>query len=154
MFYSAGVVPIRELAEFSQKLVERRFPNENVVKRGLRHNRELLSSIGMKAGQQSCLTRYLNRPAAAAGGAAAADPEAAALANLKSLCASAGVMTSISDSDVEYDSIARRLIDLGVADEISLRDSLGCSPPAFDLCSVVDEGQAYTIMDYLERDHS
>ncbi len=151
MFRSAGVVPTREHAELSQKLVERHFPDENVVKRCLRHNRELLSSIGMKEGQQSCLTRYFNRPPTAAGGAAAADPEAAALANLTSLCATAGVFT---DSDDEYDAIARRLIDLGVADEISLRDSLGCSPPAFDLCSVVDEGQAYTIMDYLERDHS
>jgi hypothetical protein len=151
MFYSAGVVPTRQHVEFAQKLVERRFPSESVVKRGLRHDHQLLSSIGMQAGQQSCLNRYLNRSPAAAGGAAAADPEAAALANLKSLCAAAGVLP---DLDVEYEAIALRLIQLGVADEISLRDSLGCSPPAFDLCSVVDQGQACTIMVYLERDHS
>ena len=153
MFYSAGVVPTRQHVEFAQKLVERRFPSESVVKRGLRHDHQLFSSIGMQAGQQSssCLSRYLNRLPAAAGGAAAADPEAAALANLKSLCAAAGVLP---DLDVEYEAIALRLIELGVADEISLRDSLGCSPPAFDLCSVVDQGQAYTIMDYLDRDQS
>ena len=81
--------------------------------------------------------------------AACADPEAAALANLKSLCASAGVMPQ-----TDHETIARRLIEHGVADEISLRDSLGCSPPAFDLFSVVDEGQAFTIMDYLELEET
>jgi hypothetical protein len=103
----------------------------------------------------------LNRPpaaaaaaAAAAGGgggtaAACADPEAAALANLKSLCAAAGVLPQ-----TDHEAIARRLIEHGVADEISLRDSLGCNPPAFDLFSVVDEGQAFTIMDYLELEET
>jgi hypothetical protein len=38
-----------------------------------------------------------------------------------------------------------------VADGISLRDSLACSPPAFDLKSiVVKRGQAYTIMDFVD----
>jgi hypothetical protein len=78
---------------------------------------------------------------------AAADAEAVALSNLKSLCASAEVMPP-----TDHDTIARRLIDLGVADEIGLRDSLGCSPPAFDLKTiVVKRAQAYAIMEHLEN---
>lgn len=78
---------------------------------------------------------------------ASAGAEAVALSNLKSLCAAAGVMPQ-----TDHQAIARRLIEHGVADEISLRDSLGCSPPAFDLKTVVVKRfQAFTIMDYLEE---
>jgi hypothetical protein len=90
----------------------------------------LLLSIGMKAGQQSCLIRYLNSPPAAAGRAAAApsDPEAAALDHLKSFFAAAGVVLAH-----HYEAIAQRLIAHGVADGISLRDSIASSPPCFRL---------------------
>jgi hypothetical protein len=48
----------------------------------------------MKAGQLSCLTRYLSSPPAAVARAAAtpSDPEAAALDRLKSFLAAAGVV--------------------------------------------------------------
>ena len=156
MLCSAGVVPMSDYQELAQKLIDNSFPSESVGRRALRVDPEsfweLLASIGMKKGQQSCLARYLDRPPAAAadsGGvaaAASADPEAAALCNLKSLCAAAGV------APTDHEAIARRLIQLGVADEISLRDSLCCSPPAFDLkTAVVQRFQAITIMDYLEK---
>ena len=54
----------------------------------------------------------------------------------------------------DHEAIARGLIEHGVADEISLRDSLGCSPPAFDLFSVAEQGQAFTIMDYLDLEET
>ena len=77
---------------------------------------------------------------------ASAGAEAVALSNLMSLCAAAGV------AQIDHQAIARRLIEHGVADEISLRDSLGCSPPAFDLKTVVVKRfQAITIMEYLEK---
>ena len=103
----------------------------------------------MKAGQKSCLIRYLNSPPAAAGRAAAApsDPEAAALDHLKSFFAAAGVVPAD-----HYDAIAQRLIAHGVADGVSLRDSLASSPPAFDLNSVVVKpAQTLKITKHLEK---
>jgi hypothetical protein len=150
MFCSAGVVPRIDYEELAQKLIGESVPKESVLRRCRREDPEffweLLSSIGMKPGQKSCLARYLDRNHAGAA-QAAADPEAAALSNLKSLCASAEVMPPN-----DHETIARRLIDLGVADEISLRDSLGCSPPAFDLKTiVVKRAQAHAIMEHLEK---
>ena len=106
-------------------------------------NPEVLAAIGMTVAQQSCLFRCLNRPQFPQ---APDDAEAAALAALVSLCATAGVVPS-----TDYEEIARRLMEQGVADGISLRDSLACSPPALDLKSVVvKRGQAYTIMDFVD----
>jgi hypothetical protein len=160
MFCAAGVVPVREYQEFAQKLIDESFTSESVARRGLREDPDffghVLSSIGMKIGQRSCITRYLDPPsasaaAAAAGGggseAASADPEVVALSNLKSLCASAGVMPPS-----DHETIARLLIAHGVADGISLRASLCSSPPAFDLKGVVPKrGQYFAIMDYLDK---
>jgi hypothetical protein len=146
MLYSAGVVPAREHGQLAEKLVEKNIPNERVLKLVLSHDRELLSSICMKAGQQSCLTRYLNRAPTAA--APLVHPEAAAVAHLKRLCAAAQVLP---DSDEVHEAIARRLIEQGVADETSLRDSLGRSPPAFNLSSIIDQIQAWTITVHLEE---
>ena len=55
--------------------------------------------------------------------------------------------------DADYETIAQRFIEQGVADEISLRDSLvACSAPAFDLKSaVLKPAQAYTMMEYLDE---
>jgi hypothetical protein len=152
MLYCAGVVPTNDYHELACKLIAECFPSESVIRRGLQDDPALLSCIGMKVGQRSCLTRYLSKPAAASGAAAAfADPEAAALSNLKSLFAAAGVIPD-KESDDEYETMARRLMEQGVADGISLRDSLTCSPPALDLKSiVVKRGQAYTIMDFIDK---
>jgi hypothetical protein len=150
MFYCAGVVPTRDYQELARKLIAECFPSESVIRRGLRDDPALLCCIGMKVGQHSCLTRYLTQPPAAAGAAAPAHPEAAALSNLKSLFAAAGVIPD-KELDAEYETMAQRLMEQGVADGISLRDSLACSPPAFDLKSiVVKRGQAYTIMDFVD----
>jgi hypothetical protein len=150
MFYCAGVVPTRDYQELARKLIAECFPSESVIRRGLRDDPALLCCIGMKVGQLSCLTRYVSKAPAAAGTAPPAHPEAAALSNLKSLFAAAGVIPD-KDLDAEYDTMAQRLMEQGVADGISLRDSLVCSPPAFDLKSiVVKRGQAYTIMDFVD----
>jgi len=150
MFYCAGVVPTRDYQELARKLIAECFPSESVIRRGLRDDPALLCCIGMKVGQLSCLTRYVSKAPAAAGAAPPAHPEAAALSNLKSLFAAAGVIPD-KDLDAEYDTMAQRLMEQGVADGISLRDSLACSPPAFDLKSiVVKRGQAYTIMDFVD----
>lgn len=152
MLYCAGVVPTRDYQELARKLIAECFPSESVIRRGLQDDPALLCCIGMKVGQRSCLTRYLSKPPAAGGAAAVfADPEAAALSNLKSLFAAAGVIPD-KESDDEYETMARRLVEQGVADGSSLRDSLACSPPAFDLKSiVVKRGQAYTIMDFIDN---
>ena len=83
--------------------------------------------------------------------AAVADPEACARAKLKSFLAAAGVMSQTPDTD--HETIAQRLIEQGVADEVSLRDSVvRCSAPAFDLKSaVLKPAQAYTMMEYLDK---
>jgi hypothetical protein len=105
---------------------------------------EVLAAIGMTAAQQSCLFRCLNRPQFPQ---APDDAEAAALAALVSLCATAGVVPS-----TDYEEIARRLMKQGVADGISLRDSLACSPPAFDLqLMVVKPLQANKIRKHVEK---
>jgi hypothetical protein len=151
MFYCAGVVPTRDYQDLARKLIVECFPSESVIRRGLRDDPALLCSIGMKVGQHSCLTRYFSKPPAAAGAAPPAHPEAAALSNLTSLFAAAGVIHD-KDLDDEYETMARRLMEQGVADGISLRDSLACSPPALDLKSiVVKRGQAYTIMDFIDK---
>ena len=66
----------------------------------------------MKAGQQSCLIRYLNSPPAAAGRVATASSylEAAALEHLLLFFAAAGV-----DPAYHYDAVVLRLIAHGAA---------------------------------------
>ncbi len=83
--------------------------------------------------------------------AAVADPEACARASLKSFLAAAGVMSQAPDTD--YETIAQGFIEQGVADEVSLRDSVvRCSAPAFDLKSaVLKPTQACTMMEYLDE---
>jgi hypothetical protein len=149
MFCSAGVVPRIDYEELAQKLIGESVPKESVLRRCRREDPdffwELLSSIGMKPGQRSCLARYLDRNHAGAT-QVSTDAETVALSNLMSLFASAEVIPT-----TDYETIAQRLINLGVADETSLHESLRCNPPAFDLFSVMYPGQVYTIMEYLER---
>jgi hypothetical protein len=166
MLYSAGVVPLREHMGLAQKLIDESFIHERVARKCQYEDPdffgEMLTSIGMKTGQQSCLTRYLDRPLVSASGTTASsatvgsvggteapskNPEVISMLCLKSLCDTAGVMPP-----ADHETIARRLIDHGVADDISLRASLLWSPPAFDLKSaVVKKGQYFTIMDYLDK---
>jgi hypothetical protein len=131
---SAGVVPTKDYEDLAHKLVSECIANEGDLQLALCDDPALLGSIGMKPGQQSCLTRYLNRPPAVTGETVSppADPEAAALDSLKRFCEAAGVFPPST-----YHAIALKLIEQGVADDISLRTSLACSPPAFDLKSVV-----------------
>jgi hypothetical protein len=103
----------------------------------------------MKVAQQSCLTPYLNKLPAASDGAAPppAHAEAAAVANVKLLLEAAGVVSA-----EHYEHIALQLIEQAVADEISLRDSLRCSAPAFHLKSVVvKQAQTHKIMKQLDK---
>lgn len=92
MLCSAGVVPTSDHKELAHKLLGESVPNESVLRRCLRKDTdffwETLSSIGMKPGQRSCLARYLEQTHTGAA-QAVADPEAVALSNIKSLCASA-----------------------------------------------------------------
>ena len=57
---------MREYQEFAQKLIDESFTSESVARRGLREDPDffghVLSSIGMKIGQRSCITRYLDPP--------------------------------------------------------------------------------------------
>ena len=166
MLYSAGVVPLREHRGLAQKFIDESFVHERVARKCFCEDPdffgELLTSIGMKIGQQSCLTRYLNRPHVSHSGTTAVsstvgsvygtdatseNPELVSILCLKSLCATAGVMPPS-----DHDTIARRLIDHGIADEVSLCASLLGSPPACDLKgAVIKKGQYFTIMDYLDK---
>ena len=130
MLHSAGV----DHEQLAHKLISECIADEGDLRLALHDNPALLASIGMKPGQQSCFTRYLNRPPAVAGETVSppADPEAAALDSLKGFFEAAGVVPAST-----YHAIALRLIEQGVADDISLRVSLACNPPAFDLKSVV-----------------
>jgi hypothetical protein len=94
-------------------------------------------------------SRYLHEPPAGSDGAAAAPthPEVVALADLKSLLASAGVVPA-----EHYEHITLKLIEQGVGDKISLLGSLQCSPPAVDLKSVVvKQAEILKIMKHLEK---
>jgi hypothetical protein len=149
MFYSAGIVPMKDYRELAQKLIGEGIADERDLQITLGDDPGLLVSLRMKFAQQSCLTRYLNQPPAASDGAAPAlaHPEVVALANIKSLLASASVVPA-----EHYEHIALQLIEQGIADDISLRDSLRCSPPAFDLKSaVVKQAQTHKIMKHLEK---
>ena len=95
MLHSAGVVPTKDYAQLSHKLItDHCIANERDLQMALRDDPELLASIGMKPGQQSCLTRHLNRlPAVAAEPVTLpADPEAAALDALERFFEAAGVV--------------------------------------------------------------
>ncbi len=148
MLYSSGVVPAKDHKYLAYQLYDQGIAGERDLQLALRDNPELLASIGMKSGQQSCLTRHLNRPPAVAGEIVTppAHPEAAALDTLKRFLVAAGVFPRDA-----HDTIAWRLIEQGVANEISLRESLAHSPPDFDLKSVMSPAQAYTIIRHLEK---
>ncbi len=140
---------MKDYRELAQKLISEGIADESDLQITLGVDPGLLVSLRMKVAQQSCLTRYLSKPPAAFDGAAPdpADPEVVALANIKSLLASAGVVPA-----EHYEHIALQLIEQGIANDISLRDSLRCSPPAFDLKSaVVKQAQTHKIMKYLEK---
>jgi hypothetical protein len=148
MLYSAGIVPTKDHQELAEKLISEGIADPRDLQSCLSDDPRLLDSIRMKVAQQSCLNRYLSSlPAASSGAAPApADPEAAALANIKSFLAAAGVVP-VS----HYDNIALQLIEEGVADEVSLHDSLRCVPPAFDLKSLgIKSAQVSTIIRYFE----
>jgi hypothetical protein len=147
--HSAGVVPTKDHEKLAHKLILECISDENDLQVGLRDAPELLASIGMKPGQQSRLTRYLNRPPAVTGETTAppADPEAAALDSLKRFFEAACIVPAST-----YDTIALKLIEQGVADGISLRASLACNPPAFDLNTVVVRTiQASKIVEHLRK---
>jgi hypothetical protein len=148
MLHSAGVVPTKDHEQLAHKLMSECIANERDLQLELRDDPALLASIGMKPGQQSCLTRHLNRPPAVDGETVfppADDPEAAALDSLKRFFEDAGVVPAST-----YHGIALKLIEQGVKDSISLRDSLACSSPAFDLNSVVVRSvQAAKILEHL-----
>ena len=123
--------------------------DESDLQRSLLGDPGLFASLCMKVAQQSCLTRYLNKLPAASDGAAPppAHAEAAAVAHVKLLLEAAGVVPA-----QHYEHTALQLIEQRVADEISLRDSLACSAPAFDLKSaVVKLAQTHKIMKHLDK---
>ncbi len=146
LFCCAGIVPLNDHKCLALALVEEGISDEVVLRIVLDGDKTLLPCIGMKKGQQSCLLRYLNRASAACDVSSASniDPETAAIINLKSFFAAAGVVPI-----AHYESIAQRLIEQGVADEISMRDSIRAS--SLDLRkAVVKMGQAVTILRALE----
>ncbi len=148
LFCCAGIVPLNDHQGLALALVEEGIPDEMVLRIVLDGDTTLLPCIGMKEGQRSCLLRYLNRTSSACDVSSAShvDPETAAVTNLKYFFAAAGVVPI-----AHYESIAQRLIEQGVADEISMRDSIRAS--AFDLRNVVVKmGQAVTILRALENE--
>lgn len=148
LFYCAGIVPLNDHQGLALALVQEGISDGMVLRMVLDADTALLSRIGMKTGQQSCLLRYLNRTSSACDMSSAShdDPETAAVTNLKSFFAAAGVVPI-----AHYEQIAQRLIDQGVADEVSMRDSIRSS--TLDLKDVVVKvGQAYTILRALESE--
>jgi GTPase SAR1 family protein len=145
MFYSARMVPTNEYPKLAKVLIYEGIADESDLRISLSDDPGLLSSLGMKAGQRSCLIQYLNGLFGAA--MANADPEVIALQRLKSFLEAAGVVPSM-----HHDEIAQRLIQNGVSDETGLRESLQSSSPAFDLRSVVVKpAQTLKITQHLEK---
>ena len=147
-FVSSGIVPMRDYSGLILNLIDESVADEKCLKDYLHHDPELLSKIGMKVGQRSCLLRYLSRPPLSSGAAAEwEDVDAAAAVALKSFFEAAGVVP-----DKDYDKLALQFIDQGVADECSLRDSLRSTPPAFVFEAVVTKlGQRIKITEHLDR---
>jgi len=100
----------------------------------------------MTAGQLSCLIRFFNWPPSRYD-SEHEDAESLAFTALTSLFATAGVVPA-----ADYDDIALRLIEQGVASDLSLRDSLLCSSQFFDLPSLmVKPMQAGRIIKFLSN---
>jgi pyruvate/2-oxoglutarate dehydrogenase complex dihydrolipoamide acyltransferase (E2) component len=130
VFHRACVVPYAHYESLARRLIfDHGVADESDLRAIVGNDSGVLASVGMTAGQQSRLVRFLNVPQ---GAQAPDDAEAAAVAALVSLCGAAGVVPSD-----DYKTIAERLVEQGVADDIGLRDSLRCSPPALDLQSMV-----------------
>ena len=129
------------------KLISKGVAHQMGLNRKIQLEPQFLQSIGMKAGQQSCLLRHLSQQPVAAGGAAVLPEhaDAAALVALKSLFEAAGIVPV-----ADYDGLARQLMEQGVADECSLRYCVTSAPPAFHLQSVImNTLHAEDIMEYL-----
>ncbi len=129
------------------KLISKGVAHQKGLTRALQADPHFLTTIGMKAGQQSCLLRRLKQPAATGGAAVLPEhADAAALAALKTLFAVAGIVPA-----TDYEGLAERLMDQGVADGHSLRYCLALAPPAFDLQAVfLNPLHIGDIMDYLD----
>ena len=149
VFAAAGMVPSKDYPALAMKLISKGVAHQRDLNRTIQLEPQLLPSIGMKGGQQSCLLRHLSQQAVTAGGAAALPEhaEAAALVALKSLFEAAGIVPV-----ADYDGLARQLMEQGVADVCSLRFCVTSTPPAFDLHSVITNTlQAADIMEYLAQ---
>jgi hypothetical protein len=84
----------KDYSGLALQLVEYGVSDESVLRANVSRVPELLSNIGMKVGQSSCLLQWLSTPPGALGSAAALpqDADAAALASLKFLLRSADVI--------------------------------------------------------------
>jgi hypothetical protein len=149
VFAAAGMVPSKDYPALAMKLISEGVAHHRDLNRTIQLEPQLLPSIGMKGGQQSCLLRHWSQQAVAAGGAAALPEhaDAAALVALNSLFEAAGIVPF-----ADYDGLARQLMEQGVADVCSLRFCVTSTPPAFDLHSVITNTlQAADIMEYLAQ---
>ena len=141
------MVPTKDYRGLAMKMISKGVAHQRGLNRQIQREPQFLQSIGMKAGQQSCLLRHLSQQPVVAGGAAVLPEhaEAAALVALKSLFEAAGIVPV-----ADYEGLARQLMEQGVADECSLRYCVTSAPPAFHLQSVImNTLHAEDIMQYL-----
>jgi hypothetical protein len=148
LFHHAGVVPYRQYDKIAQGFIFSHGVADGDDLRLLFQNLSSDISCFISAGQQSCLTRFFKsqQPITASWHD---DVEAAAMTALTTLFESVGLVPA-----ADYETIALRLMHQGVASDLTLLDSLSCSPPAFDLQAlVVKPLQAGRIIRYLTRLH-
>jgi len=149
VFAAAGMVPSKDYPALAMKLISEGVAHQRGLNRKIQLEPQFLPSIGMKAGQQSCLLRHLSQQPVAAGGATVLPEhaDAAALVALKTLFQAAGIVPV-----ADYDGLARQLMEQGIADECSLRYCVALPHPTFDLQSVImNTLHAEDIMEYLAR---
>jgi hypothetical protein len=150
-FAACCMVPSKDYPGLALQLVGNGVSHDSVLRANVSRVPELLSGIGMKAGQAACLLHWLDTPLAASGSAAVLpqDADAAALVALKSLLRSAGVIPA-----KDHEQLALLLMQEGVADECGLRASLHSTPPAFALESVITKWpQRDKILEFLSKKH-
>jgi hypothetical protein len=145
IFHCAGVVPYKHYENLARNLIFTHGVADSEDLQYMIHREATALSAFMAAGQLSCLTRFFDWPSS--NGPEYEDAESAALTALTLFFAAAGVVPA-----ADYHDIALRLIEQGIASDLSLRDSLLCSSQSFDLPSLmVKPMQAGRIMKFLSN---
>jgi hypothetical protein len=146
IFHCAGVVPYKHYEMLAHNLIFTHGVADSEDLQYMIHADSAVLGAFMTAGQLSCLTRFFDWPPSRYS-SEYEHAETAALSALTLCFETAGVVPS-----ADYLELAHRLIDRGIASDLSLRDSLLSSLQSFDLPSLmVKPMQAGRIIKFLSN---